>query len=245
MGGLIAAALELATRQLQQAKAAGIAILVHLLFRDHTLNQNIIITGNFIIEQFIEKLWILPTYKYECLVGLVASMVNFVGRWPDRAFVDSSVRLTNTLTAICRILEAKSIPYVLQVTPQVCTLFRALPAQLIFWLNAAVKMAIAQGLAPLAFEFQLRVVTVIWLTLYELKDREVLRFDLSSLTQGMEKIDLSQYAHRQLQVVAQAEEISVPGLEAALQGAIQIGEAAGMVQEAEALKAMLSQARLR
>jgi hypothetical protein len=171
-------------------------------------------------------------------------MAHFLGRWADRTFVDRSIGLVNILATICTILQHKSIPYVLQATPQVCRLFRAFPSQLVFWLNAAVKMAIAQGLAQLAFEFQLRVVTVIWLTLYELKEPEILRFDLRTLTQDAEKIDLSQYTANQLRVVVQAAEISVPGLEAALQGAIQIGEASGMQREAEALKVVFAQSRL-
>jgi hypothetical protein len=243
ISGLVSTAFELATRQLQQAKGAGIALLVHVLFRDYSFTRTTLVTSYSIDEQLIDILWTAPPYKHECLVGLVESLTLFVREWADSGFRDRALNLVKNMGVLCTLLEDRLPRAAYPGTLKACEVFKTAPLQLIYWLDAGARVALAQGDLLVAFNFQTMLAVVIWATLIESKkDARAVRLDLSFLaTELAVGINLSEDPHM-VRMVMKSENVSIAGLVAALQGAIEVGERGRFVQQVDTFKRILAAA---
>jgi hypothetical protein len=243
--GLVLTAFQLLTRQLQQAKGAGVALIVHLLFRDYSFTRTVLVTSDGINEQLIDMLWTAPAYKHECLVGLVESLTLFLREWADVEFVKRAFDVVNNMGALCTLLEDNSPRAVYPGAFKAFELFKTAPLQLMHWIDAGASLALAQGDLPVAFDLQRKLAVVIWATLIKSKkDARAARLDLSFLAEEWASgIDLNVDA-KLIRMLQKSENVSITGLVAVLQGAIEVGERGGFVQDADILRRVLAAAAL-
>jgi hypothetical protein len=242
---LVSTAFELARRQLQQAKAAGIALLVHLLFRDYSFTRTVLVTSYSIDEQLIDILWTVPTYKHECLVGLVESLALFVREWTDVTFRALTLDLIKNMGLLCTILEDRSPRAADTWSLNAFEVFKTAPLQLIHWLFAGANAARDQGDHLAALNFQKRLAFVIWRILSLInskKDGWSAWLDSSFLAeQWMPEINLSDDP-RLVRVLLKSEKVSLARLVEVLRNAIDVGERGKFVDEVDMLKRALTAA---
>jgi hypothetical protein len=235
---IVSLVFDLTTRQLQTAKAAGFAILVHLLFTEWATTGTLLLTGCQMDQQFIDHLWTLPRYKVEALKGAFDGILPFVRNFVQTEFVKAVEVLVHRFGVISNCIGDKTLPVTFENQPQVMQLLATLPFQLVHYLSLLVQEC-ARARMPSMFNVQLNLVSVIWWTLREAGVEDAYKFDLGGIFPS-KSVDLSGYSKRELKYFFDSADISVQSLIDAIRGAIASGESAGFAEQSAVLKQILS-----
>jgi hypothetical protein len=239
---LVALGFTLGTRQLQTAKAAGVALLVHILFRDYCVTGNLLICGYHFDEQFINHVWALPVYKMEALQGMIETLLPFVRDFVRPHLVNLAEGQVRRLAVIANCIGDKTLDRVFENQPQISQLFASLPLQMVHYLAILANESVNAGALAAAFNFQLQIVAVIWGALKEANVKAAHRFRFDPILR-VKLCDLSVYAPAELKYVIGTDEISIERLTQALQGAIEFGEKSGFEGPAAILREIYEDAQ--
>jgi hypothetical protein len=238
---IVALAFELVTRQLQVAKAAGVAIIVHLLFADWATTGCLFVAGFHVDSQFIDHLWELPVYKVEPLRGALDAVLPFVRDFVQTDLACAAELLIRRLTVLSDCICDKALNVIFENQAQVTQLFYTLPLELMHYL-ALLMQECVRAKMPAIFDIQVRTVCVIWWSLQEAGIEDAMRFDLTGVSM-VKAVDLSAYSNEQLKYVFDTGIISVEALVEAIKRAIAIADAVGLAPAAAMLWEVLEAAQ--
>jgi hypothetical protein len=230
---VVALGLDLVTRQLQVAKAAGCALLLHLLYTDFSFTQQAIITSYYFEQQAMECLWECPAYKRERLVAFLVHFDTFAELFADRQFVALARQRRESFESLLQIITEKSITGIETGLAAMSNLFVSSPLQLLHWLEKGVDVAVEQLQAAKAFEFQIKRVYIIRTTLAELHTD--VPFDFAAFNVPNWKVDLSSYSEKSIKVASKYGDLSIKGFKKAVDKAIDLAKRANLAGEARQL----------
>jgi hypothetical protein len=237
--GLVEAAYGLTARRLQSAKAAGIAILVHVLFTDFWWTKATIVSSFYLSQQAIVACWVLPPYKEGCLRGLAKNLYMVVRRFAEDRFVTLAVDQAARIKALIDVCREKEPVAQRKKTAYVASMWPGCPLERLFWLSGNVREAITQQDRATAYEFQIRAAALVYAALVASEKESVPSMDFSALVDLKEcAVDFGEFDHWRRPLLVDSDDISAVGLQQAIEGAAALAKQAGLDQEAALIEAL-------
>jgi hypothetical protein len=210
---------ELAMRQLQVAKASGVAFLIHLLYRSHIATGSLFCSGYACSEQVISDFLQAPQYKVNALSTSLELMEKFVFSFRMPNFVEGGLALLKGLRGAVNCLPTRNPKDIAVSFKFLAKLYEAAPLERLHWLKSVATLSEKENVLLVAFRAQVRAAALVYFVLVAKKEK-IAKADFLSLGLEQEEtvLDIKKYPD------IGKEQFTVPLLVETIDRAVQLGE---------------------
>jgi hypothetical protein len=226
---------QLVLRRLQAAKGAGVAIVLHLLYRDFCQTGQLHASKGLLNEAYLEVHLASRRYKESNLTGMVTALNMLISEFVPLEFREMALHALEDLHYLNCIGFSGTAKRAKKNTKKIIKRFRDAPYERGSWLALNVAIASSNDDWETAYWFQLRRIALIYDVVSVVGEGSLRQMEWD-VPKKERTIKLEQYDDETLAILVDGQEFSTQGLSRAIKEGAQIADKAGLVDESAVLR---------
>lgn len=232
---IILAALKLIHRKMRVSRAAGTAIIIHLLYIDFLTTENVLVTMHYLFDNYITTLLASPAFKLPLLKMVSDKIKLFVNSFPLESFQRACAERFEAIKVIydtCDELKqgSKSPEFQVSRYRTIANKFYEYPILRLKFLQKIVDINTQYSLDAQSFASEMQIASLInqMIVLNKEEDFPHLDFSIISETEEEKKISIDRPADATRHLVSKHKLFNSDGILEVLEKAIEYGKKANL-----------------